>query len=395
MLALQAQCPGLSDNINPCQLPVTLDAAPLRVFLCGDSLEIIYDATQGQTQLVGATKVYMHSAAELVPFGGWQYTTGNWGQDDGVGLMTNIGPNLWRIRIHPKTYYNYPGCTINGIFMVFRNADGTLTGKDSNGNDIFLDLTVNPPQSAFSGVTAQWLMNPGVQYQWSTGDTSATITVTTPGVYSVTLSDQHGCTHADTVTIGAASTPALGNDTVICAPAIQLTLDAGSGYTSYQWITQATTQAITATAPGLYSVTVTDANGCSAVDDIFIARSTVSGFSLGNDTVVPPGTPVTIDASVFLQTAGDSLIITYNASMGQSQLAGASKVYMHSAAELVPFGGWQYTTGNWGQDDGIGLMQNIGPDLWQITIHPQAYYRYPPGSSLNGIFMVFRNEDGT
>ena len=35
----------------------------------GDSLTIVYDATQGQTQLVGATKVYFHSGAQLVPFG--------------------------------------------------------------------------------------------------------------------------------------------------------------------------------------------------------------------------------------------------------------------------------------------------------------------------------------
>ena len=37
-----------------------------------DSLEIIYDATQGQSALAGASKVYLHSDAQLVPLGGWQ-----------------------------------------------------------------------------------------------------------------------------------------------------------------------------------------------------------------------------------------------------------------------------------------------------------------------------------
>jgi gliding motility-associated-like protein len=41
-------------------------------------------------------------------------------------------------------------------------------------------------------------------------------------------------------------------------------LDAGEGYTSYLWQDGSTSQTFTATQPGIYSVTVTNASGCTA-----------------------------------------------------------------------------------------------------------------------------------
>ena len=71
---------------------------------------------------------------------------GNFGMDDGLGQMTNVGPDLWEITIDPWAYYGLaPGTSINGLFIVFRNADGTQTGKDDLDNDIFLDLSGPTP----------------------------------------------------------------------------------------------------------------------------------------------------------------------------------------------------------------------------------------------------------
>jgi len=59
--------------------------------------------------------------------------------------------------------------------------------------------------------------------------------------------------------------PNLGADRVITVATV---LDAGAGYSSYAWSTGATSQTITVSASGTYSVAVTDANGCSGSDEV-------------------------------------------------------------------------------------------------------------------------------
>ena len=48
-------------------------------------------------------------------------------------------------------------------------------------------------------------------------------------------------------------------------------LNAGSGFTGYNWNSGAgTAQTFTVTTPGTYCVVVTDGNGCTATDCIFV-----------------------------------------------------------------------------------------------------------------------------
>jgi len=124
-----------------------------------DEITIFYDATQGTGGLVGASKVYMHSGIVTeTPIGSsWQNVVGNWGQDDGVGVMTKVDgqDNLWKITIgKPRSYYSASANTpIFRLAMVFRNADGSAEGKGTPGNfsggfvaangDIFIDLQVD------------------------------------------------------------------------------------------------------------------------------------------------------------------------------------------------------------------------------------------------------------
>ena len=192
----------------------------------------------------------------------------------------------------------------------------------------------------------------------------------------------------------------LPQDTVICSnPINYLVSPIGSNFVDYQWNTGDTTQNITITQSGLYVLTATDNLGCVASDSIYVQTSYVSNVDLAQDLTLcgTSGTGVlfTANASLYVDTYTDSLRIIYDATNGVSGLVGANEVYMHSGAEFAAFGGWQTVVGNWGQDDGIGKMDSIAPNKWQITIYPQAYYNYAPGAALWGIFMVFRNADGS
>ncbi|MCS3870126.1 hypothetical protein J3D55_003042 [Chryseobacterium ginsenosidimutans] len=75
-----------------------------------------------------------------------------------------------------------------------------------------------------------------------------------------------------------------------------VTLDAGSGYSSYLWNTGATTQTITTSTPGNYSVTVTNSFGCQNTDNIQVSY-----------TILPEIVSVTVSnnsATVFLSATG-------------------------------------------------------------------------------------------
>lgn len=276
-----AQCSvDLGDDIVLCNgNPVTLSAITTGVTAV-DSIRIVYDATQGVSGLAGASEVYFHSGIQTVPFGGFEYTVGNWGQDDGVGEMIPLGNDLWEITIHPESYYGYPnGTNVIGLWMVFRNGDGSEEGKDDNDNDIFVE-TSNNNNSTFGGVTVTDIPAQEWSYVWNTQETTQSISVSQSGTYSVTFTDGVGCTATDGIEVefstGSVSVD-LGPDTAICNGEI-LTLDAGAGFASYEWSTSETSQTLEVNQPGDYIVTVTDANGCTGIDIINVTTG-VSPFA--------------------------------------------------------------------------------------------------------------------
>jgi 1,4-alpha-glucan branching enzyme len=117
-------------------------------FTADESITIIYDATQGTSGLVGASKVYMHSGVITDSQTGtsWQNVVGNWGADDGIGQMSKVSgtTDKWEITLTPRSYFSVnPSTTVYRLAMVFRNADGSKEGKNDANADIFIDLATD------------------------------------------------------------------------------------------------------------------------------------------------------------------------------------------------------------------------------------------------------------
>jgi hypothetical protein len=146
-------------------------------------------------------------------------------------------------------------------------------------------------------------------YLWSNNATTQSITVSNSGNYSVTVTDASGCSatsSAVTVTVNSLPTATITPDgaTTFCQEDF-VTLTASSA-DSYLWSNDATTQSITISNAGNYSVTVTDASGCSKT-----SSATTVTVNLLPIVTITPGS-----ATTFCE--GNSVVLT--ASSGASYL---------------------------------------------------------------------------
>lgn len=85
-------------------------------------------------------------------------------------------------------------------------------------------------------------------------------------------------------------------------------------------------------------------------------------------------------------TTNEQVTITFNANC--TDLAGATKVYFHSGVSTNPNNALTFSkvVGNWGQDDGIGEMTNIGTNLWQIVLPSlRSYYNVDSENDIFGL----------
>ncbi len=142
------------------------------------------------------------------------------------------------------------------------------------------------------------------QYQWSTGTFGQSITGSTAGNYSVTVTDANGCTDSDTfaVNVNTGTTPVITGNLSFCLGG-NTVLNAGTGFTSYLWSNSSTAQTATATTGGVYGVTVTDVNGCTGSNSATISVNTPAVPIIGGNTTVCPGSSTILSTSGFTSYA--------------------------------------------------------------------------------------------
>ena len=135
------------------------------------------------------------------------------------------------------------------------------------------------------------------QYQWQNGSTDSVLTITEAGTYWVTVTDAFGCSSSDTISITLFPPVYLdiGSDTTLCEGE-QLVIHAGPGFVQYVWQDNSSDSVYTASLPGIYWVTVTDLNGCTASDSISLDFLPQPEVFLGNDTVICAGDDFVLDA---------------------------------------------------------------------------------------------------
>ncbi len=205
----------------------------------------------------------------------------------GNSYIWSNGATTQSITVNSATTYTvtvtYPGgCTASASVAVNTNTNPTpsITGNNS----------ICQGQSS--------ILNAGsyTSYQWSTGSTSANISANTSGIYTVTVTDANGCTASTTfnLTVNPNPSPAITGTTAFCQGA-NSTLSAGGGYTNYQWSTGAVTPTLNVTTGGTYSVTVTNAAGCTATTNTVVTVNPNPTPSISGTTAFCTGASTTLN----------------------------------------------------------------------------------------------------
>ena len=153
------------------------------------------------------------------------------------------------------------GCTATGAATVTESTQ--LTALASKTDATCYDAHNGTVTLATSGGTAPFT------YLWSNGATTQNLTGLAPGTYTVTVTDANGCTASGGATVGRptrvlASAVPTGARCAGGTGSVALTASGGTAPLAYLWSNGATTQNLSGVSAGTYSVTVTDANGCTA-----------------------------------------------------------------------------------------------------------------------------------
>lgn len=154
-------------------------------------------------------------------------------------------------------------------------------------------------------------------YAWSTGETTPTISVTTAGTYTQTVTSDRGCVSTETVNVDVYPNPVpdLGTPVEVCegVPVTLSNTGPGTGLT-YSWSTGSTDPTINPTTNGTYSLTVTTPQNCSGSDDVLVTFIPIPVVEIGPDITLCEGE----SASVY--AGNEDLTVTWNSGQNTSDI---------------------------------------------------------------------------
>lgn len=246
------------------------------LFVASDNEKPHVDAGPPSSINCGQTSISLDGTASST---GPQYSP-HWTTSDGqiISGQNSLTPVVGSAGTYVLTIINTSnGCSRGSSVLVSQSSD-IVVGSQLTPVSCFGEqdgsATVNP-----TGGTGAYT------YRWSNGATTQSISALLAGSYTVTVTDASNCFSTKTVEVTQpvllkpnavgtdASGPGIHDGSAIVVPS--------GGTTPYTvvWSNGETTPSISGLAPGNYSVTVTDAHGCEAVQSVSIANPgcTLSG----------------------------------------------------------------------------------------------------------------------
>lgn len=264
--------------------------------------------------------------------------TYTWNPGNLVGAVQNVNPvsNTTYTVVGTNTL---SGCTNSATALVTVNSIPTANAGPTRTLTC-ANTSTTLAGSSVGGVTFNWT-GPGIV----SGNTTLNPTVNLPGVYSLVATSAQGCISiSSNVTVTqntTAPTPSASNSTTLTCLTTTGTI-VGSGGGTYSWsgpgITAGgTTSTPTINLPGIYVLTVTAANGCTATANTSVAQNTVIPLTTASNSSTLTCTTTTVSllggpaAGVSYQWSGAGFS---GGTTSQNAIANAAGIYTLIATSL-------------------------------------------------------------
>jgi hypothetical protein len=225
-----------------------------------------------------------NGSASVTPSGGAGGYTYLWSPSGGTAATaTGLAAGSYTVTVTDAN-----NCTATKNFTITQpSAISTATGSQTN-------VSCNGGTNGSASVTPSGGAG-GYTYLWSpSGGTAATATGLAAGSYTVTVTDANSCTATRnfTITQPTAISTATGSQTNVACNggtngSASVTPSGGTpGYTYFWSPSGGTAATATGLAAGSYTVTVTDANSCTATRNFTITQPTAISTATGSQTNV-------------------------------------------------------------------------------------------------------------
>ncbi len=195
----------------------------------------------------------------------YQYSIDNGVTFQAGATFDNLPPGTYNVVVEDAS-----GCQATDVVVLSTGGlpNLTVTAQDTNCGDVDGSIDI---QVAGGTAPFQYSIDNGVTFVG--GNLFENLDA---GTYEVIVVDFNGCQSSETVVLNNSSTnpvDIIPSGTTDLCYGQEVALNAGSGYSTYEWSTGETDQIINATENGFYSVTATDSNGCATVDEIEVMVS--------------------------------------------------------------------------------------------------------------------------
>jgi hypothetical protein len=209
--------------------------------------------------------------------------------------------------------YHWSSGSTTASLTAQQSGNYTVTATDAHGCSATasVGVTVNPqptvsisgPASFCQGSALPLTATGGATYHWSDGSSGSSFTPMQSGNYTVTATSANGCTNTATTTVEVYPLPAVQITGILnVCQGNPAQLNASPGLASYHWTNGATTQTLTVSQSGAYTVTVTDTHGCSNQTTVNVSIYTAPPVSIAGQLAYCSGnsTPLTATAGYAL-----------------------------------------------------------------------------------------------